>query len=89
MVVLSLYTPIGKLFQLIIGNPKSKSLASFDFDIMYTKGSDNLSDFLLRYPCQETENKHKMSLAEQQYLNFLTMHVFPKSTTIHEILENA
>lgn len=52
---------------------------------MYTKGSDNPSDFLSRHPCQETDNKHEMSA--EQYVNFLTMHAVPKAMTIQEIQE--
>jgi hypothetical protein len=84
-----------KPIELILGNPKSKPPArierwnlriqDFDFDIMYTKGSDNPSDFLSRHPCQETDNKHEMSA--EQYVNFLTMHAVPKAMTIQEIQE--
>ena len=82
----ALYTDC-KPIELILGNPKSKPPArierwnlriqDFDFDIMYTKGHDNPSDFLSRHPCSETENTHEMPA--EQYVNFLTTHAVPKA----------
>ena len=90
----TLYTDC-KPIELILGNPKSKPPArierwnlriqDFDFDIMYTKGHDNPSDFLSRHPCSETENTHEMPA--EQYVNFLTTHAVPKAMTIQEIQE--
>ena len=80
----TLYTDC-KPIELILGNPKSKPPAhierwnlriqDFDFDIKYTKGTNNPSDFLSRHPCPEIETKHEMSA--ERYVNFLTTHAVP------------
>ena len=88
----TLYTDC-KPIELILGNPKAKPPArierwnlriqDFDFDIKYTKGTNNPSDFLSRHPCPKIETKHEMSA--EQYVNFLTTHAVPKAMTIQEI----
>ena len=79
--------------ELILRNPKSKPPArierwnlriqDFDFDVVYTDGNTNPSDFLSRHPCPETDNKHETSA--ENYVNFITTHAVPKAMTLKEI----
>ena len=79
--------------ELILRNPNSKPPArierwnlriqDFDFDVVYTDGNTNPSDFLSRHPCPETDNKHETSA--ENYVNFITTHAVPKAMTVKEI----
>ena len=83
-----LYTDC-KPIEMILGNPKSKPHAhiehwnlriqDFDFNIVFKKGCNYLSDFLSRHPCEEI-NKLQETAAEN-YVNFLTTHTMPKAMT--------
>ena len=84
---------ICKPIELILRNPKSKPPArierwnlrveDFDFDVVYTDGNTNPSDFLSRHPCPETDNKHETSA--ENYVNLITTHAVPKAMTVKEI----
>ncbi len=85
-----------KPVQLILNNPKSRPparierwnlrLQDYDFDVSYTQGLDNPSDFLSRHlPVNATsESQHFQSIAEK-YVCFLTQHSVPKAMTLLEI----
>ncbi len=82
--------------KLILNNPKSRPparierwnlrLQDYDFDVSYTQGLDNPSDFLSRHlPVNATsESQHFQSIAEK-YVCFLTQHSVPKAMTLPEI----
>ena len=88
----TLYTDC-KPIEMVLGNPKSKPPAriehwnlriqDFDFDIVFTKGCDNPSDFLSRHPCEEIDKLQET--AAENYVNFLTTHAVPKAMTLLEI----
>ena len=88
----TLYTDC-KPVQLIFGNPKSKPparierwnlrLQGYDFSVKHTKGNQNSSDFLSRYP-QSSKPKKQETMAED-YINFLSGHAVPKAMTLSEI----
>lgn len=85
-----------KPVELILTNPKSRPparierwnlrLQDYDFEVSYTKGIDNPSDFLSRHlPVNDhTEDKHFQTIADN-YVCFLTHHAIPKAMTLPEI----
>ena len=87
-----LYTDC-KPIELILGNRKSKPSArierwnlriqDYTFDVVFTKGIDNPSDFLSRHPTPSAEGKTE-NLADQ-YVNFISYHSVPKAMTLEQI----
>ncbi len=81
---------------MILGNPKSKPPArierwnlriqDFDFNVVYTSGANNASDFLSRHPSSSDAARVQEDVAEE-YVNFLTAHAVPKAMTLKEIKE--
>ena len=91
----TLYTDC-KPVEMILGNPKSKPPArierwnlriqDFDFNVVYTSGANNASDFLSRHPSSSDAARVQEDVAEE-YVNFLTAHAVPKAMTLKEIKE--
>ena len=88
----TLYTDC-KPIELILGNRKSKPSArserwnlriqDYTFDVVFTKGIDNPSDFLSRHPVPRAEGKTE-NLADQ-YVHILSYHFVPKAMTLEQI----
>ena len=82
-----------KPLELILNNSKSKPptrierwnlrLQEYDFTAVHMKGENNPSDFLSRYPGQETSNKEE-KMAEE-YVKFLSAHAVPKAMSLEDI----
>ena len=80
-----------KPVQLILNNPKSQPLAridrwnlrlqDYDYEVSYTQGLNNPSDFLsCHLPVNVTsERQHFQSIAEKYGRCFLTQHSVPKA----------
>ncbi|CAB4045358.1 Hypothetical predicted protein, partial [Paramuricea clavata] len=79
---------------MILSNPKSKPPArierwnlriqDFDFNVVYTSGANNASDFLSRHPLSRDVD-HTQEDAAENYVNSLTTHAIPKAMTLQEI----
>ena len=79
--------------ELIFGNPKSKPpariehwnlrLQGYDFEAVYTQGSQNPSDYLSRHAIPDGEER-KRSLAEE-YVHLLSANAVPKAMTLKEV----
>ena len=59
-------------------------LQQHNVDVVYKKGSENPSDFLLRHTRKDSDNNVETSVAED-YVNFLSNHAVPKAMTLVEI----
>ncbi len=91
----TLYTDC-KPVEMILGNPKSKPPArieqwnlriqDFDFNVVYTSGANNASDFLSQHPSSSDAARVQEDVAEE-YVNFLTAHAVSKAMTLKEIKE--
>ena len=90
----SLFTDC-KPVQLIYGNAKSKPparierwnlrLQGYNFSIVHTKGTENLSDFLSRHTSlMEPKREEKMA---EDYVNFISLHAIPRAMTLAELQE--
>ena len=72
-------------------NPKSKiplriermtlRLQAYDFDLKFTKGELNISDYTSRHPVDKIAQKNNC----EEYLNFVVTHATPKAISIEEI----
>ena len=60
-------------------------IQDFGFDVVFTRGADNASDFLSRHPLRETD--HEQETHAENYVNFLTTHAVSNSMTLAEIKE--
>ena len=90
----TLYTDC-KPVQMIYGNARPKppvrierwnlQLQGYNFQIVYTKGNQNPSDFLSHYT-KITESKREEVMAED-YVNFLSLHAVPRAMTLKELRE--
>ena len=85
-----------KPVELILNNPQSRPparierwnlrLQDYDFDVSYTKGHDNPSDFLSRHlPINDTSGDKQFQNIAEKYVCFLTQHAIPKAMTLPEI----
>ena len=85
-----------KPVELILNNPQSRHparierwnlrLQDYDFDVSYTKGHDNPSDFLSRHlPINDTSGDKQFQNIAEKYVCFLTQHAIPKAMTLPEI----
>ena len=90
----TLYTNF-KPMELILKNPKSKPsariepwnlrLQDYQFNVLYTNGQYNPSDFLSRHPISD-----QTSLSDnpaEDYGSFLSSHAVPKAMNLSEIQE--
>ena len=79
-----------KPVELILNNPQSRPparnegwnlrLQDYDFDVSYTKGHDNPSDFLSRHlPINDTSGDKQFQNIAEKYVCFLTQHAVPNS----------
>ena len=88
----TLYTDC-KPMEMILNNPKSKPsarierwnlrLQDYPFDVVYTKGQHNPSDFLSRHPVAEHTSSFENPAVE--YVNFLCTNAVPKAMSLSEI----
>ena len=85
-----------KPVELILNNPQSRPparierwnlrLQDYDFDVSYTKGHDNPSDFLSRHlRINDTSGDKQFQNIAEKYVCFLTQHAIPKAMTLPEI----
>ena len=85
-----------KPVELILNNQQSRPparierwnlrLQDYDFDVSYTKGHDNPSDFLSRHlPINDTSGDKQFQNNAEKYVCFLTQHAIPKAMTLPEI----
>ena len=85
-----------KPVELILNNPQSRPparierwnlrLQDYDFDVSYTKGHDNPSDFLSRLlPINYTSGCKQFQHIAEKYVCFLTQYAVPKAMTLPEI----
>jgi hypothetical protein len=81
---------------LILNNPQSRPPArierwnlhvqDYDFNVRYTKGLDNPSDFLSRHlPVNNTTDDRQFQTMADNYVCFLTQHAVPRAITLPEI----
>ena len=80
-----------KPMEMILGNRTSKTSAriecwnlriqDYDFNVIFTKGKDNPSDFLSRHPDTQDNSVDNCSEA---YIHFLSNHAVPKAMTLDE-----
>ena len=88
----TLYTDC-KPVELIFNNKRSQPparierwnlrLQEYNFTTIYTKGFENPSDFLSRYPSKETSSNEQMTA--EQYVNFIATHATPNAMSLTEI----
>ncbi|CAB4001197.1 PREDICTED: uncharacterized protein K02A2.6-like, partial [Paramuricea clavata] len=85
-----------KPVELILNNPQSRPparierwnlrLQDYDFNVRYTKGLDNPSDFLSRHlPVNNTTDDRQFQTMADNYVCFLTQHAVPRAMTLPEI----
>ena len=85
-----------KPVELILSNPQSRPparierwnlrLQDYDFNVSYTKGLDNPSDFLSRHlPVNNTTDDRQFQTMADNYVCFLTQHAVPRAMTLPEI----
>ncbi|CAB4036465.1 Transposon Tf2-9 poly [Paramuricea clavata] len=85
-----------KPVELILNNPQSRPparierwnlrLQDYDFNVRYTKGLDNPSDFLSRHlPVNTTTDDRQFQTMADNYVCFLTQHAVPRAMTLPEI----
>jgi hypothetical protein len=81
---------------LFLNNPQSRSparierwnlrLQDYDFNVRYTKGLDNPSDFLSRHlPVNNTTDDRQFQTMADNYVCFLTQQHVPRAMTLPEI----
>ena len=81
-----------KALKIIFGNPLSKPparierwllrLQQYDFNVVYTTGSENPADFLSRHPSCNKEQKQNIA---DDYVKFLTTMALPSTLTLNDI----
>ncbi|CAB3998121.1 uncharacterized protein K02A2.6-like, partial [Paramuricea clavata] len=85
-----------KPVELILNNPQSRPparierwnlrLQDYDFNVRYTKGLDNPSDFLSRHlPVNNTTDDRQFQTMADNYVCFLAQHAVPRAMTLPEI----
>ena len=56
-------------------------LQAYDFDLKFTKGELDISDYTIRHPVDQIAQRNKC----EEYLNFVITHATPKAISIEEI----
>jgi hypothetical protein len=85
----------NKAIQLIFGNPQSKPkgrierwalrLLPYRFEVVHTKGSGNIADYLSRNPVADELRQSDHELIAEQYLNFIAEAVRPRAVSRQEL----